>query len=71
METKLYEMVTKEDYENFYGIKYLHPMDKELEKFGIPENEVPIVLVAFGELLDNFRIAVSSRKDISKTNTFH
>ena len=44
---------------------------KELEKFGIPENEVPIVLVAFGELLDNFRIAVSSRKDISKTNTFH
>ena len=40
METKLYEMVTKEDYENFYGIKYLHPMDKELEKFGIKRKSV-------------------------------
>lgn len=40
METKLYEMVTKEDYENFYGIKYLHPMDKQLEKFGIKRKSV-------------------------------
>lgn len=44
---------------------------KELKRFGIPDNEVPIVLVAFGELLDEFRIAISTRKDISKTNTFH
>lgn len=40
IETKLFEYITKEDYENFYGIKYLHPMDKELEKFGIKRKSV-------------------------------
>lgn len=40
IETKLFEHITKEDYENFYGIKYLHPMDKELEKFGIKRKSV-------------------------------
>lgn len=42
-----------------------------LEKFGIPENEVPIVIIAFGNLQDKFRVAVSTRKDINLTNTFH
>lgn len=42
-----------------------------LSKFDIPENEVPILIVAFGHLQDTFNYAVSSRKDISKTNTFH
>ena len=44
---------------------------KGLSKFGIPENEVPIVIVAFGKLLDEFKVAVSTRKEISETNTFH
>lgn len=44
---------------------------QQLEKFGIPENEVPILIVAFGHLQDKFNYAVSSRKDISQTNTFH
>ena len=40
IETKLFEHITKEEYENFYGIKYLHPMDKQLEKFGIKRKSV-------------------------------
>ena len=40
IETKLFEHITKEDYEKFYGVKYLHPMDKELEKFGIKRKSV-------------------------------
>ena len=43
----------------------------ELKKFNIPENEVPILIVAFGQLQDKFSYAVSTRKDISLTNTFH
>lgn len=44
---------------------------EQLEEFGVPENEVPIVIVAFGHLQDTFHYAVSTRKDISQTNTFH
>lgn len=44
---------------------------QQLERFGIPENEVPILIVAFGHLQDCFNYAVSTRKDISQTNTFH
>ena len=43
----------------------------QLIQFDIPENEVPIVIIAFGNLQDKFTYAVSSRKDINKTNTFH
>ena len=43
----------------------------ELKKFDIPENEVPILIVVFGQLQDKFNYAVSTRKDISITNTFH
>lgn len=43
----------------------------ELKMFDIPENEVPILIVAFGHLQDKFNYAVSKRKDISLTNTFH
>lgn len=42
-----------------------------LKAFGIPEHEVPIVIVAFGNLKEDFNVAVSTRKDISLTNTFH
>ena len=44
---------------------------KQLDKFEIPDNEVPILIVAFGHLQDNFNYAVSSRKELIMTNTFH
>lgn len=42
-----------------------------LKDFGIPENEVPILIVGFGNLLPEFKVAVSTRKQLSCTNTYH
>lgn len=42
-----------------------------LSQFGVPQNEVPIVIIGIGNLQEKFNVAISSRKDISKTNTFH
>lgn len=42
-----------------------------LQAFGIPENEVPILIIGVGYLPENFNVAVSDRKPIEKTNTFH
>lgn len=47
------------------------PKLQKLKDFNIPENEVPIVLIAFGNLMDEFKIAISTRKPIDATNTFH
>ncbi len=44
---------------------------KELVSFGIPENEVPIVIIGCGEMEDSFHVAISKRKGICLTNTFH
>lgn len=44
---------------------------QQLKEFNIPENEVPIVLIAFGHLMNEFKIAISTRKPITATNTFH
>lgn len=44
---------------------------KELDRFGIPANEVPIIIIGCGELEDEFKVAISTRKPISRTNTFH
>ncbi len=44
---------------------------QQLKQFGIPDNEVPILIIAFGNLQDNFYVAVSTRNDICKTNIFH
>lgn len=44
---------------------------QQLKEFDIPENEVPIVIIAFGHLLDEFNVAISTRKPIASTNTFH
>lgn len=44
---------------------------KQLSQFDIPENEVPIVIIGIGHLLDEFKVAVSTRKDVSLTNKFH
>lgn len=45
-------------------------LDK-LKQFGIPSNEVPIVIIGVGEMLDSFNVAISTRKDISLTNQWH
>lgn len=50
---------------------FSHKKLKKLSAFNIPKEEVPIVLVGCGELLDRFKIAVSERKNINFTNTFH
>lgn len=42
-----------------------------LSKFNIPKNEVPIVIIGVGYLQDTFKIAISERRTIEKTNTFH
>ena len=39
--------------------------------FDIPENEVMIMIVGVGVLTDEVKIAVSTRKPIEATNTFH
>ena len=44
---------------------------KELQKFGIPENEVPILIIGVGNMQRSFNIAVSSRKDVNMTNKWH
>ena len=51
------------------GFEY--PKLYQLKNFNIPENEVPIVIIAFGNLQDKFNVAVSTRKSIEQTNTFH
>lgn len=42
-----------------------------LTKLGIPEYEVPILIIGIGEMTDTFNVAVSTRKDISATTTWH
>ena len=42
-----------------------------LSRFDIPASEAPVMIVAFGYPEENMRVAVSSRKEISTTNTFH
>jgi nitroreductase len=44
---------------------------KYLDQFGIPDYELPILIIAFGNVEEEYHYAVSSRKDISQTNTFH
>lgn len=41
------------------------------ERFDIPDNEVPIMIIGVGCLLENFNIAISKRKDISRTTVIH
>jgi len=39
--------------------------------FGIPINEVPILIIGIGCLEDRFRVAVSNRKAVEATNKYH
>lgn len=44
---------------------------KYLDQFGIPEYELPILIIAFGNVEDRYHYAMSTRKDVSQTTTFH
>lgn len=44
---------------------------KKLKEFCIPENEVPVVIIGCGYMVDKFNVAVSERKNINQTNTYH
>ena len=44
---------------------------KALKDFGIPENEVPIVIIGTGYSEETTRVAASVRKAVPETNTFH
>lgn len=50
---------------------FTHSKLKGLKQFNISENEVPIVIIGVGNLLDKFNVAISKRKDIKFTNTYH
>lgn len=41
------------------------------QEFAIPENEVPTLIVGVGVLPDAFKVAVSTRKKVEVTNTYH
>lgn len=51
------------------GFSYKHL--KGLANFNIPDNEVPILIIGVGNLMDEFNVAISERKNINRTNTFH
>ena len=55
----------------FYIQVFSYEKLKELSDFDIPENEVPILIIGIGHLQPHFKVAVSERKDISVTNTYH
>lgn len=44
---------------------------KHLDNFNIPEHELPILIIAFGNVEESYHYAASTRKDVSQTNTFH
>lgn len=44
---------------------------QKLSVFGIPEYEVPIVIIGVGLLPETVNVAVSERKDICQTNHYH
>lgn len=43
----------------------------QLIHFGIPQNEIPIIVIATGNLTENVKFAVSTRLSIKSTNKFH
>ena len=49
---------------------FVHSKLARLKRFGIPEQESPILIIGIGNLEDKVKVAVSTRKNISETNTF-
>lgn len=50
---------------------YYTKLDAILKKYSIPDNEVPIVIIGVGNLLEKFNVAISTRKSITKTSIYH
>lgn len=50
---------------------FTHSKLKGLKQFNVSDNEVPIVIIGVGNLLDKFNVAISKRKNIKFTNTYH
>lgn len=48
-----------------------HKLDKLYRNFQIPQNEIPIEIIACGALEEKFNIAISKRKNISETTVIH
>lgn len=46
-------------------------LDQIKNTFDIPQNEAMIVIIGTGNLADETKIAISTRKPIEKTNTYH
>ncbi len=44
---------------------------QNLTEFNIPQNEVPIIIIGVGGMENEFKVAISKRKNITETNTFH
>lgn len=42
-----------------------------LSEFNIPKNEIPIIIIGTGIMENEFKVAISKRKNIAETNTFH
>ncbi|MBK9579562.1 MAG: nitroreductase family protein [Fibrobacterota bacterium] len=40
-------------------------------RFGIPEHQVPVMILGVGHLKDEFHVAISARRDVSESVTFH
>jgi len=51
----------------FYHAK----LDNMMKKYNIKDSEVPIVIIGVGNLLEEFKVAISTRKSISRTNIYH
>ena len=51
-----------------FGYKKLQSL---YTQFGIPENERPILIIGVGQLEDEFKVAISTRKNIANTTTWH
>jgi hypothetical protein len=41
------------------------------KRFGIPDYQVPVMILGVGHLKDEFNVACSTRNDVLKTVTFH
>lgn len=50
---------------------YNDKLSKIQSKYDIPKNEVMIVIIGCGVLAEEMKIATSTRRDISTTNTYH
>lgn len=46
-------------------------LDNMKKQFSIPENEIPVLLVAIGNYPERFKVAMSHRNDVESFTKFH